>query len=94
MREYRLEREQWIPADPAGVFEFFSDVSNLADIVPPWLGFRVRTPLPVEMRVGQQLERLLPVTNRIWYCSTYGCRTSMESRCLKSGPQAVNWIVR
>ncbi len=50
MKEYRLEREQWVPSDPGRVFEFCSDARNLADVAPPWVGFRLRTPLPVEMR--------------------------------------------
>ncbi len=60
MKEYRLEREQWVPTDLGKVFEFFSDPANLADITPRWLGFRIRTPMPaempIEMRRGQQLD--------------------------------------
>jgi len=56
VREYRLEREQWIPGDLDRVFGFFSDAGNLADITPPWMGFRVLTPTPVEMREGLRLD--------------------------------------
>jgi len=56
VREYRLEREQWIPADLGRVFGFFADARNLADITPPWLRFRVLTPAPLEMREGLQLD--------------------------------------
>ncbi len=56
MREYRLEREQWIPADLERVFGFFSDAASLADLTPPWMGFRVLTPTPVEMHEGLLLD--------------------------------------
>jgi ligand-binding SRPBCC domain-containing protein len=56
LKEYRLEREQWVASDPGRVFEFFSDARNLADLTPSWLGFRIRTPLPVELRKDVQLD--------------------------------------
>ena len=62
VREYLLEREQWLPADPDAVFEFFSDAANLAWLTPPWLELEIHTPLPVEKRVGLQLD----YTIRLW----------------------------
>lgn len=56
MKEYRLEREQWVPSDLGQVFEFFSDPGNLADLTPRWVGFRIRTPQPIEMRKDQMLD--------------------------------------
>lgn len=56
MKEYRLEREQWVPSGPGPVFEFFSDPRNLADLTPGWLGFRIRTPGPLEMRKDLRLD--------------------------------------
>lgn len=56
MKTYRLEREQWLPFSPSAAFDFFSRAENLEQITPPWLGFRIRTPLPVEMRVGTRIE--------------------------------------
>jgi ligand-binding SRPBCC domain-containing protein len=53
---YRLEREQWVPGPLPAVFEFFSRAENLARITPPWLDFRIRSPLPIEMRVGASIE--------------------------------------
>ena len=38
------------------MFEFCSDARNLADLAPPRAGFRLRTPLPVEMRKDLQLD--------------------------------------
>lgn len=51
-----LERTQLIPAPVDRVFQFFSEAQNLAEITPKWLGFRMLTPDPVEMRAGTRLE--------------------------------------
>lgn len=65
--DYRLERRQTLDASLETVFAFFSDAGNLAAITPPWLGFTILTPLPVEMREGVHLDyriRLLGVPIR------------------------------
>jgi len=51
-----LEREQRIPAPPGDVFPFFEDAYNLEDITPPFLGFRVVTARPIDMRAGALIE--------------------------------------
>ena len=56
MRYHVLRREQVLPAPPEEVFPFFADAHNLEAITPPWLGFRVLTPRPVEMRPGALIE--------------------------------------
>ena len=64
---HELEREQWLPAPPASVFAFFADAANLERMTPPWLGFRIRTPLPVELGPGARIDysiRLGPVPVR------------------------------
>jgi ligand-binding SRPBCC domain-containing protein len=53
---YVLEREQRLPGEPGEVFPFFADAANLEAITPPFLGFRVVTPAPIEMRVGTLIE--------------------------------------
>jgi ligand-binding SRPBCC domain-containing protein len=55
-RYHVLRREQRLPGTPDAVFPFFADARNLEAITPPWLGFRVITPDPIEMRVGALIE--------------------------------------
>ena len=56
MKVHLLAREQHVPAPPDEVFAFFADAHNLEAITPPWLGFRVVTPGPIEMRAGALIE--------------------------------------
>jgi ligand-binding SRPBCC domain-containing protein len=50
--EYTLTREQWLPQPVQRVFSFFEDPYNLALITPSWLGFRVLSMQPREVRPG------------------------------------------
>lgn len=43
---YRLDREQWIDASLDDVFEYFRDPRKLAEMTPPWMGFRFRREPP------------------------------------------------
>ncbi len=53
---YLLEREQFLPRPVDGVFEFFADARNLEALTPPWLGFRILTPPPIQMKKGAVIE--------------------------------------
>ena len=56
MSVHVLRREQRLAAAPDDVFPFFADAHNLEAITPPWLGFRVVTPRPIDMRPGALIE--------------------------------------
>ena len=51
-----LRTEQVLPGTPDEVFPFFADAGDLEAITPAWLGFRIVTPRPIEMRVGTLIE--------------------------------------
>lgn len=53
---HKLERVQEVPGTPDQVFAFFGDARNLEAITPPFLRFRILTPLPVEMRAGARID--------------------------------------
>lgn len=50
LKIYELKRQVIIPAPIGEVFSFFSAVENLNLITPPWLYFKILTPLPVKMK--------------------------------------------
>ncbi len=56
MRIHVLERQQRIERPPADVFPFYADAGNLERLTPPWLGFEVTTPQPIEMAIGALIE--------------------------------------
>ena len=56
MKVHLLERQQWIEAPAAEVFDFFAEARNLERLTPPWLHFRIETPGAVEMKVDARIE--------------------------------------
>jgi ligand-binding SRPBCC domain-containing protein len=61
VREHTIAVEQWLPRPLAELFPFFADAANLERITPPWLGFHILTPPPVEMRQGALIDYRLRV---------------------------------
>lgn len=45
-----------VPHPIERAFEFYGNARNLERITPPWLGFEVTTPGPIEMGVGTLIE--------------------------------------
>ncbi len=56
IKQYVLERSTRIGRPLPEVFEFFSNAENLERLTPPELGFRIRSPLPIEMRAGALID--------------------------------------
>jgi ligand-binding SRPBCC domain-containing protein len=55
-RLHQLSRTQLVGRPIPEVFAFFADPSNLDALTPPFLHFRILTPMPIEMRPGVQLD--------------------------------------
>ena len=52
MKTYRLVRRQVLPTDQESAWRFFADPSNLRLITPPWLDFKITSPVPRKMYAG------------------------------------------
>lgn len=53
--EYTLTRQQWVPRELDEVFQFFEDPRNLPRITPSWIGFRILSIEPSDIRAGTQI---------------------------------------
>ncbi len=51
-----LTAEVLVPRPIEDVFAFFADAANLEALTPPFLNFRILTPLPVAMRAGTLID--------------------------------------
>lgn len=56
MMRHILTTSTRVDAPIEDVFEFFSDAAHLETLMPPWLRLRVRSPAPVELDVGAEIE--------------------------------------
>jgi len=61
MRVHTFDSELWVERPREEVFSFFADAANLQRITPPWLGFEILTPLPIEMGAGALIDYRLRV---------------------------------
>jgi ligand-binding SRPBCC domain-containing protein len=65
----RLQREQFVPGEPAAIWDFFASPANLAKITPSQLRFEIVGPPPAAMHAGQMIEYrigLLPGITTGW----------------------------
>ncbi len=53
---FRLATKQILPAAIEPVFDFFADAGQLERITPPWVNFRVTTPMPIEIQKGTLID--------------------------------------
>lgn len=51
-----LHHETVVPASLEETFAFFSDAVNLERLTPPWINFRIRTAMPIEMKEGTLID--------------------------------------
>ena len=51
-----LRFETVVPVGLDEAFAFFSNAANLERLTPPWVNFRIRTPLPIQMCEGALID--------------------------------------
>ena len=56
MNVHTLTQRQLVPAPVGDVFAFFSRPENLERLTPKTLGFRILTPMPIEMKEGAVID--------------------------------------
>ena len=52
---FTLESVQWLPRQPAAIFDFYADAFNLELLTPSLLQFRVLTLPPIKMVAGVEI---------------------------------------
>ena len=55
----RLRHDTLVPVPLEATFAFFANASNLQQLTPDWLQFSLRTPLPIVMRAGLEIDYLI-----------------------------------
>lgn len=53
---FTLKKEQFLKTDIKSAWDFFSNPANLSKITPPWLNFKIVSPLPEKMYPGMIVE--------------------------------------
>ncbi len=62
----QIFQTQFIPAEPAAVWNFFATPENLNELTPPGLRFEIRSALPPQMYQGQLVEYRLSPLPGLW----------------------------
>lgn len=70
MKIYTLTHRQTLPITLEQAWAFFSDPLNLEKITPPWLDFKVHSPLPSAMYAGLVVQYHVHPVARIPICWT------------------------
>lgn len=55
-RTQKIHCQQKLPLPLEEVFSFFSNAENLEALTPPWVGFQILSPLPIEMKKGALID--------------------------------------
>jgi|YelNatPaOPRAMG01_1025707.scaffolds.fasta_scaffold00094_58 ligand-binding SRPBCC domain-containing protein len=53
---YNFKQEQYINKSLSKLFPFFERPENLSKLTPSWLSFKIKTPLPIQMKEGATIE--------------------------------------
>ncbi len=61
MKLHTFEAELWLPRSPEELFLFFSNASNLEQITPDWLNFRMLTRADLKIGEGSLIDYRLRV---------------------------------
>ena len=61
MKTFQFTTQQFVPQPLSAVFPFFERPENLAAITPSWLGLRITTASPIQMREGTVIEYSIKV---------------------------------
>ena len=61
-----LHREQFVPGDPARIWEFFATPRNLDTLTPPSVKFKIVGAVPLRMFPGQTIEYRIRILPGVW----------------------------
>ena len=53
---HTVRMETIVPRPLDETFAFFGDAANLERLTPSWINFKIRTPLPIQMREGATID--------------------------------------
>jgi ligand-binding SRPBCC domain-containing protein len=63
---FQLHREQFVPGDPARIWDFFATPANLDPLTSPHLRFRLVDDRPPRMYAGQMIEYRVGIVPGLW----------------------------